>query len=163
MSTENLVDMLRTHPFVEGCRPEHIEKLASMAARVQFEKNAIIFREGDESSFFYLLFSGSVVLEITGAGRAHRIQTLGKGEELGWSSMTPSMAKKFQARVLEPVTALAFDGARLRRACDEDCAFGYAITQRLLETISSRLQAARMQLLDLYAPAKMGAPGKPGA
>ena len=58
MSTENLVDMLRTHPFVEGCKPEHIEKLASMAARVQFEKNAIIFREGDESElgiFFVLM------------------------------------------------------------------------------------------------------------
>ncbi len=157
MTTDNLVDTLRTHPFAEGFKPEHIGKLAGMAGVVRFEKNAIIFREGDESSAFYLLLSGSVTLEVATGGRVLRVQTLGKGEELGWSSLLVGMSKRFQARAAEPVTALVFDGAWLRRACDEECAFGYAIARSTLKVIASRLQATRMQLLDLYAPAKPGA------
>jgi len=157
MTMENLPDTLRAHRFVEGFQPEHIEKLASLAGVVQFEKNAVVFREGAESSFFYLLLSGSVVLEVATAGRMLRVQTLGKGEELGWSSMLPATSKHFQARALEPVAALAFDGARLRAACDEDCGFGYAMMRRTLKVVSARLKATRMQLLDMYSAPKAGA------
>jgi CRP/FNR family transcriptional regulator, cyclic AMP receptor protein len=158
MTMENLADTLRTHRFVEGFKPEYIEKLASLAGLVRFEKNAVVFREGDESSFFYLLLSGSVVLEVATAGRVLRVQTLGKGEELGWSSMLPSTSKHFQARAQEPVTALVFDGARLRAACDDDCGFGYTMMRRTLKVVSARLKATRMQLLDMYSPVK-GATG----
>lgn len=154
MMTENLTDILRTHPFVNGFRPEHVEKLASLAGRVRFEKNAVVFREGDESSFFYLLLSGSVVLEVATAGRVLRVQTVGKGEELGWSSLLAGISKHFQARALEPVTALVFDGARLRAACDADCGFGYTILRRTLGVVSVRLKSTRMQLLDMYSAAK---------
>ncbi len=49
MITETLADTLRTPPFVAGFQPEHVEKLAFMAGLVRFEKNAIVFRQGDQS------------------------------------------------------------------------------------------------------------------
>ncbi|MCC6863064.1 MAG: Crp/Fnr family transcriptional regulator [Bryobacterales bacterium] len=155
MTGQVLLDTLRIHPFTEGFTQEQLERLAGLAGQVRFQKNAIIFHEGDESSFFYLLLSGSVVLEVTAPGRSLRIQTLGKGEELGWSSLlAPTPGKQFQARALEPVEALVFDGARLRRACDEECSFGYAMMRSLLKVVASRLQATRIQLLDVYSPVK---------
>ncbi len=154
MTMDNLADTLRMHPFVQGFEAEHIEKLAGLAGVVRFDKNAIIFRDGDTSSFLYLLLSGSVVLEVPTAGRILRVQTIGKGQQLGWSSMLPELSKQFQARVLEPVTALVFDGARLRRECDADPGFGYIMMRRTLRVVSERLQATRMQLLDIYAPTK---------
>jgi CRP/FNR family transcriptional regulator, cyclic AMP receptor protein len=155
MTAQVLLDTLRIHPFTQGFTPEHLEKLAGLAGQVRFQKNTIIFHEADESSFFYLLLSGSVVLEVTAPGRTLRVQTLGKGEELGWSSLLiPTPGKQFQARALEPVEALAFDGARLRRACDEECSFGYAIMRSALKVVASRLQATRKQLLDVYSPGK---------
>ena len=36
---------------------------------VQFARDQVIFREGDESSLFYLLLSGKVALEVTAPGR----------------------------------------------------------------------------------------------
>lgn len=152
MDPKRLVEVLKAHPFLEDFRPEHIEKLAGMASQVSFEADQTIFREGDESSFFYLLLDGKVALETRAAGRTLRIQTLQAGDELGWSSVLHPVRKQFQARTLEPVKALAFDGARMLDACDSDCSFGYALMRRVLGIVAERLQATRMQLLDVYRP-----------
>lgn len=157
MTLENLANTLREHPFLQGFAVEHIDKLAAMASEVRFGKGEVIFREGDESSFFYLLLSGTVALETNAPGRILRIATLGRGEELGWSSVTPSHSKQFQVRSLEETQALAFDGVRLMHACEENCRFGYTFMTAMLRVVAQRLQSTRMQLLDMYAPpAKVG-------
>jgi hypothetical protein len=53
---------------------------------------------------------------------------------------------------LAPVRALAFDGVQLLEACDNDNAFGYAVTRALLKVVARRLHATRIQLLDVYTP-----------
>lgn len=152
MTLENVADTLREHPFLEGFAPEHIEKLAALASTVRFGKGELIFREGDESSLFYLLLNGKVALETNAPGRTVRIVTLGHGEELGWSSVTARHGKQFQARALEETHALAFDGVRLLHACDDDCSFGYALMRAMLQVVAHRLQSTRLQLLDMYSP-----------
>ncbi len=152
METKTLTDVLRDHPFLEGLKPNHVQKIAELAMEVQFSRDQLVFREGDESSLFYLLLSGKVALEISAPGKIVRIQTLGAGDELGWSSLLGGDGKTFQARALESVRAVAFDAARLRQTFDQDTAFGYQFMQRLIKVVARRLQAARIQLLDVYAP-----------
>ena len=98
--------------------------------------------------------SVAVVIAVTGwawGARVLRAQTLSDGEALGWSSILPSASKQFQARALGSVRALAFDGARLREAADQDNSFGYALMRRLIEVVTDRVQAMRMQMLDMYS------------
>ncbi len=78
--------------------------------------------------------------------------TLYAGEVLGWSSVTGETSKQFQARALEPVHALAFDGARLRHACEENFAFGFAFMRAIATVLSGRLHAVREQLVEVYTP-----------
>ena len=144
---------LRHHPFVLEFEPRHVERLASLARDVRFERNHVIFREGDECSEFYLVASGLVALEIVAPGHTFRVQTLFSGDELGWSALLMGSGKQFQARVLERVDALAFEASDLLAACREDPAFGFALMQRLLGVVAERLQATRLQLLDMYSPA----------
>ncbi len=152
MEAKTFTEILGDHPFVAGLKPSYIQKMASLALEVQFGRDEIIFREGDASSLFYLLLSGKVALEVSAPGRILRIQTLGEGDELGWSSLLGSAGKQFQARSLEPVRALAFDGARLRHACEQDPGFGFALLERVLKVVAERLQATRLQMVDMYAP-----------
>jgi CRP-like cAMP-binding protein len=152
MTVDNLANTLREHPFLQGFDAAHIDKLAAMASEVRFGRGELIFREGDESSFFYLLLSGKVALETNAPGRILRIVTLGPGEELGWSSVTARHSKQFQARALEETQALAFDGVRLQHACEEDCRFGYTLMSAMLRVVAHRLQSTRLQLLDMYSP-----------
>src|SRR3954468_23188667 len=150
MTVEN--DLLNEHPFTEAFWPEHVTRLASMAAETHFAAGELIFHEGDRSSLFYLLISGNVALEVISPGRPVRVATLLAGDVLGWSSVTGDNGKQFQARALEPVHALAFDGVRLCHACEQDYAFGFALMRAAVGVLSNRLHSVRGQLLDVYSP-----------
>jgi len=152
MSTEIVTGLLTEHPFTKGFWPAHIARLAAMASEVRFLPGELIFHEGDHSSLFYLLIDGNVALEVVSPGRPVRVSTLYAGEVLGWSSVTGDNGKQFQARALEEVHALAFDGARLCHACEEDYAFGFWFMRAILTVMSGRLHAIRAQLLDVYSP-----------
>lgn len=152
VTSKNLVDALKEHAFLAGFRPEHIDRLAAMANEGHFDRDQIIFREGDESTYLYLIVSGKVALEVTALGKTLRTQSLRDGDELGWSSVLPGSHRRFQARALTKVHALVFDGARLRETAEQDCSFGYALMRRLYSVLSNRLEAFRMQMLDIYSP-----------
>jgi CRP-like cAMP-binding protein len=153
MSTDVIANILHSHPFTEGFWPDHIARLSAMAGEVRFRPGEAIYREGDHSSLFYLLIDGNVALEVMSPGRAVRVATLYSGEVLGWSSvMDGHNGKQFQARALEEVHALAFDGERLRHACEEDYAFGCWFMRAILKVMSGRMHAIRAQLVDVYSP-----------
>jgi CRP/FNR family cyclic AMP-dependent transcriptional regulator len=152
MTQETLLDVLRKHPFVDEFEPQDIEKLTALAREVHFERDQVIFHEGDECPDFFLIVAGRVALEIEAPDHTLRVQTLSAGDELGWSAVLAGRRKHFQARALLPVDALAFDAAALLDACREDKAFGYALMQRMLGVVSERLQATRLQVLDMYSP-----------
>ena len=150
---ETVSEMLQHHPFVREFEPRHVEKLANMAKPVRFERDQILFREGDDCSEFYLIVTGLVALEIVAPGHVFRVQTLFAGDELGWSALLMGRGKHFQARTLERMDALAFEGIELLAACKEDPLFGFTFMQRLLGVVAERLQATRLQLQDMYSPA----------
>ena len=147
-----IADLLTAHPFCRDFWPEHVSRLAALASEAHFESGELIFHEGDHSSLFYLLISGNIALEVAVPGRTIRVTTLYAGEVLGWSSVTDETSKQFQARALEPVHALAFDGARLRHACQEDFGFGFAFMRAVSAVLSGRLHAVREQLVETYTP-----------
>jgi len=152
MTKDTLVAVLHRHPFVEEFREEDIEKLATLAKEVEFARDQVIFHEGDEFHDFYLIVQGRVALEIEAPDHTFRVQTLSAGDELGWSAILMGRGKHFQARALTDAKALAFDGAALLAACREDKAFGFALMYRMLGVVSERLQATRLQVLDMYSP-----------
>jgi CRP/FNR family transcriptional regulator, cyclic AMP receptor protein len=143
-----VTESIQSHPFAEGFWPEHVARLSAMASEVRFQPGEVIFHEGDHSSFFYLLISGNVALELLSPGRPVRVATLYAGEVLGWSSVTgDTEGKQFRARALEEVHAIAFDGVRLRHACEADYAFGFWFMRAILKVMSGRLHAVRAQLV----------------
>jgi CRP-like cAMP-binding protein len=150
--TDQILAAVQKHPFAQGLTPEHCATLASLARPASFAQGDMIFREGDERHEFFLLLSGRVALEMMAQGKPLRVHTLEGGDELGWSSVIVGRGKLFQARALEPVEALAFDGYALLERCRADTGFGYKIMHRLLGVVSGRLQAARLQVLDMYSP-----------
>ena len=50
------------------------------------------------------------------------------------------------------MTAIRFDGFVLLDRCRSDNSFGYKIMHRLVGVVSERLQATRLQVLDMYSP-----------
>jgi CRP/FNR family transcriptional regulator, cyclic AMP receptor protein len=152
MIDPSLQGTLHRHPFVEGFAPAHVDTLAALARDAHFDRDQVVFHEGDECHDFYMIVSGLIALEVEEPGSTLRVQTLSAGDELGWSALLMASGKYFQARALDRVQALAFDGPALLAECRRDPAFGFAFMHRLLGVVAARLQHTRLQVHDLYSP-----------
>jgi CRP/FNR family transcriptional regulator, cyclic AMP receptor protein len=151
MTIRSIEDLLRETPLFSGLAPAHLETIAGCAATAHFEEGEYVFREGGAADTFYVIRGGTVALEthVPGRGPA-RLVTLHEGDVLGWSWLFPPFRWHLDARALQSVRALAFDGACLRRKSEDDHDLGYELMRRFAEVIVSRLQATRLQLLDVY-------------
>jgi CRP/FNR family cyclic AMP-dependent transcriptional regulator len=147
-----LLQTLESHPFVADFAPADRARLAALAKEVRFEPDQVIFHEGDDYSVFYLLGKGMVALELEVPGHVLRVQTLYGGDVFDWSALLPHAGKHFQARALDAVTALAFEGEQLLASFKADPQFGLAFMLRLMGVVSERLRNTRLQLVDMYSP-----------
>jgi CRP-like cAMP-binding protein len=148
---ENLERIIREHPFFAGLEPTFCTLVCGCAKNVRFDPGEYLLREGGEASEFYLLREGRVALEIAAPGRgALTIATLGAGEIVGVSWLIPPYRWSYDARALAAVRAISIDARCLRAKCEEDHHLGYEMMKRVVPIVVSRLQAARLQLLDLY-------------
>jgi CRP/FNR family transcriptional regulator, cyclic AMP receptor protein len=148
---ETLQNILAEHPFTQGLEEPHLALLTGCAANVRFEAGRVIFREGEEANQFYLVREGNLAVELYAAERgAITVLTVGAGEVLGWSWLVPPYRWKFDARALEPTRAIALDGKCLRAKAEQDHDLGYELLKRVAHIMEERLQATRLQLLNVY-------------
>jgi CRP-like cAMP-binding protein len=151
MTTKTMKDMLAEHSFFEGLGPKYLEYLAGCATNVVFEAGKQIFREGEPADHFYLIRHGKVSIEVYAPGPGSlSIQTIGEGEVVGWSWLVPPYEWRFDARAVDLTRAFALDGECLRGKCEEDKVLGYELAKRFVQVMVARIEATRLQLLDLY-------------
>ena len=151
MQTENLTEILRQHPFLAGLSEPHMQVLIGCASNVRFAEGAPLIHEGEVANKFYLVRTGRIALETDVNARGKiRIQTVGPGDVLGWSWLISPYRWHFNALAVAEVRAVALDGECLRKKCEQDHDFGYEMLSRLSHVMERRLEATRMQLLDLY-------------
>jgi len=151
---QTLEPLLRGHKFFAGLDSEYLTLLSGCASNVVFAADSFLFREGEPAETFYLIREGKVALEIAAPGRgALVVQTLGPGDVAGFSWLFDPHRWEFDGRAVERVLAVQMDGACLRGKCDADPRLGYELMQRFAGLMTSRLQATRLQLLDVYGHA----------
>ena len=148
---QTLQHIIVDHPFFKGLEPRYLELITGCASNVIYDARTYIFREGEPASHFYIIREGKVALEIQAAQRGTiTIETVEAGEVLGWSWLFPPYSWHLNARTIEPTRAIMFDGTCLRTKGDADHDLGYELVKRVAHVVIERLQATRMQLLDVY-------------
>lgn len=130
---------------------EFLSQLESLARIEEFPGGAVIFRQGDPARTVYVVADGTVSLEICAAGvGCRRILTVVKGELLGWSPLLSHDRLTATARAQSPTRLVAIDGGKLLALFEQQPRFGYQFMQRAAVALAQRLNATRLQLLDLY-------------
>jgi CRP/FNR family cyclic AMP-dependent transcriptional regulator len=145
---EELEADVAAHPFLIGISAHHIRLLADCAMRSQFAAGQVIFQKGEPANRFYLIQRGRVTLESSTGDDVVRIDEVGAGDLLGWSWIFPPYMWHFDARAIEPTTAIFLYGTMLREYCENDPALGYELFKRMSEVMMRRLQRARGELLE---------------
>jgi CRP/FNR family cyclic AMP-dependent transcriptional regulator len=148
---QTLDEIVAESPSFAGLTQPQLELIAGCARNVGFNKGERLFREGDPADTFYLVRKGRVALSIHLPARgAVVIETLDPGEIVGWSWLFPPFVWHFDARAVDDLRTVAFDGACLRAKCEADHDLGYELMGRFASVMIDRLQHTRLRLLDIY-------------
>jgi CRP/FNR family transcriptional regulator, cyclic AMP receptor protein len=151
-----LEPLLRRQEFFARLDPEYLALIAGCARNVAFPDGTFLFREGTAADRFYLLTEGMVALEIAAPGRVVTVQTLREGEVAGFSWLMGPHEWQFDGRTVGRVRAIEMDGTCLRAKCESDPRLGYDLMRRFARLATRRLQATRLQILDVYGHADVG-------
>ncbi len=141
--------LIAQQPFFKGLSARHLQLLTQSALEIRFDPGQTIFAEGSPANRFYLILEGLVVLESEMPDRnTIPVQTLGPGDDLGWSWLFPPYSLHLSARALEPTRTIFFYGTRLREECEQDHELGYQLMKRVAEAATQCLRATQCRLME---------------
>jgi CRP-like cAMP-binding protein len=144
-------DLLAELPFFSDLDPSYRRLVAGCGRNHTFRNREMLMKQGDDADQFFVIRRGKVALHLHLAERGEvTIATLDPGEIVGLSWLFPPYKVQFDARSIGLVSVIAFDAACLRDKCDADPVLGYDLMKRFTRTIMARLQATRLQYLDMY-------------
>jgi CRP-like cAMP-binding protein len=149
VTPQSLYTLIAQQSFFKGLNVHQLQLLTESAMEMRFESGQSILQEGSAANRFYLILEGKVALESEMKGRgAFSIETLGPGDDLGWSWLFPPYYLQMSARALEPTRTIFFYGTRLRQQCEQDHDLGYQLMGRIAEVVIQRLQATQQRLME---------------
>ncbi len=141
----------RDHPVFAGLSVKDLDFLSGLVTTEMFAARELVFHAGDAAEKFYLITEGAVAVEIFVPERGPvTIQTVNEGDVLGWSWLVDPYLWNFDAQATMPTATTAFDAAALRERFDEDKKLGYTMIKRFFPIVMQRMQATRLQVLDVY-------------
>lgn len=151
MEIEGIERIVMEHPFFAGMEERFCTLVCGCAKNVRFEAGQYLYREGESADQFFLLRHGHVALQVTAPARgAMTFLTIGPGELAGVSWLIPPYRWTNDAKAVELVRAIAMDASCLRDKCEADHDLGYEMMKRFMPVLIQRLQATRLQILDVY-------------
>jgi CRP/FNR family cyclic AMP-dependent transcriptional regulator len=137
--------------LLEGLAARHRATLAACAHEEQYGEDALLARWGDVADAFWLIREGRVALELGVPGRGEvTIALAGPGDMIGFSWLCAPYVMHFDVRAISNVAATRFDAAALRGRFASDPVLGYELATRFARLAVARVEAANLQLLDVY-------------
>jgi len=116
-----------------------LDKLIPITDLLLFDKNELIFRQGDRADRFYMLKKGKVLLELKITGNITVfISAIKPGYSFGWSSMLDEDVYTVDGLCSEPCEILSFREDKIKKLFENDHSLGYIMSQRLLRIIKKR-------------------------
>jgi len=138
--------------FVDKFSPPVREKLLSLSEPFRFKAGQDIIGEGDCSKYLYIVKSGRVAVEMLMAPKGRcTIRTGDAGDVICWSAVVEPCRATAAVRAVQDMEAFGINGGLLIDECRKDCQLGFELYRALTEVIASRLNAARLQFVNIYS------------
>jgi CRP-like cAMP-binding protein len=151
MDRTDFFDAVAESPFLDGLGPGERRRLAELARPLSVETGAVLLREGSETTDLGIVRTGRVALRLSVPMRgALTILTVEPGDLFGWSALIPPYRSTSTVVAVEPTSGVVFPARDLREALGNDEELAAALYPRILRSVARRLEATRLQLLDLF-------------
>lgn len=138
-------------PFLLGLGAGERRRLSELARPLVVEPGSVLLREGGETSELGIVRTGRVALRLAVPMRGLlTILTVEPGDIFGWSALIAPYRSTSTAIAVEPTTGVVFPARALREALADDEELAAALYPRVLRSVARRLEATRLQLLDVF-------------
>jgi CRP/FNR family transcriptional regulator, nitrogen oxide reductase regulator len=132
-------------PLLASLRPEDRDALAPICRVTQFERNDVIFHEGDAASRIHLLVSGRVKIVKAAGARDVIIEILTDGEPVGAVAVFQRQPFPASAVALEPSTILSIPERQFFALLEQRP----EMTRQMLSGLTLRLMAVNKRIADM--------------
>jgi CRP-like cAMP-binding protein len=136
-------------PLFADQNTEMLQAIARLANEKEVDAGTQLFLEGDPAKSLFLVEEGSIMLTMTMGAGIEKLEPLGKGEVVGWSSIVKPHVYKLGAHAKQRSRLLVFNGEQLRLLFDQNPSAGYYFMCRLAEVIGDRLVSKYVQIMSL--------------
>jgi CRP-like cAMP-binding protein len=151
MDVSGTIGAFHGSPFVAGLAPSERRRLAALAVRRTADPGDVLLHEDAPTTHLGIVIEGRVALRLQVPGRgAITVLTVEPGDVFGWTALIPPYRATSTVVAVEPTEAIVFDAVALRAALEEDDALAASLYPRILRSVARRLEATRMQLLDVF-------------
>ena len=143
--------LLQDFDLFEGLNEDELKAIGALGHEENFDEGAVIFQEGTEAKYVYLLAEGRVALRFhlpfRPLTRETTIDTVSRGEAFGWSALVKPHRLTATAVCSEPTKCLVFERTDLQQLFQENCHIGYVVIEHLAAVVATRLRDVRLQLI----------------
>ena len=136
----------------KGLGKDQIELLKPLFESFSCPTGTIIFQQGEQAEFLYLLIEGIVDMSFKPYdGIPITVSHVGKDGLFGWSAVVGSEKYTSSAVAIEAVEAFRVHGSELRKFCREHPEAGKVILERLADGVSFRWKDAHKQVQSMIS------------
>jgi CRP/FNR family cyclic AMP-dependent transcriptional regulator len=136
----------------QGLNQAQLDRIALMVDSVNLRADWVVFEQGDDADFLYILSEGEVVIRYKPYdGPPLIVAHIQPGGVFGWSSAVGHEVYSSGAKTVTPCKAYRLRGRELHRLCEQDPETGVIILDRLASVIAERLQSTHLEIMKILS------------
>jgi CRP-like cAMP-binding protein len=142
------IDALRSCEVFSELTDEELQKILPFCREESYQKDTIMFREGDEADTFYILQDGKVSIQYVICPQPDYCQDARtlldkRGDFMGWSSLVKPGRMTASGYCITDIQLVAIDSSKLKELIEQDSHMGFVIMKELAGSINKRLKEAK--------------------
>lgn len=143
---ENFLSVISSTPLFKGLPQNQLEKIEKIAVKRKFEKEELIFSEGDEGDGFYIVAKGMVkIYKVSLEGKEQILHIFGQGEPFGEVPVFSGSAFPANAQAIKKCSLIFFPRDTFVQFISENI----PVVLNILGLLSMRLRQFTVQIENL--------------
>ncbi|MEO5668608.1 MAG: cyclic nucleotide-binding domain-containing protein [Bdellovibrionota bacterium] len=149
-----VIEQLKKSSLFSDCPESSLHKIAKASRLIELAPGQNLFYEGDKSSCFYLVKSGTLVVKKSSSGGEEDLARIGTGSHIGEMTLLNSKLGIYDTRTAtaeaaEDSTLVEVPFAILEELIEADAKFGMIFYRSIARNLSARIRKTAEDLTSL--------------